>query len=777
MNYLTACAIFHQENSWLDEWIRYHRAIGVEHFLLCNDDDDPRVSDRILQPYIDQGFAENIHVRDLFGIVREDRFWRQKDVYREMIRRSIGQTTWLAIIDLDELILPRSCDDLRELLKDYEDHAGLAMNWCIYGSSGHVKRPPTQINHLHHHSEQSWEPNQYIKSIVRPERVVLDKIYEVHHFPTEGGDTVNENHEPVHWMKHNISTEKIRVNHYVLRSWQDFWEVKASRPRFSGLGSFDEEYFHYHDRNEVFDDEISRRFGQVLEQEEAPSENKLTVIPSSEKSRIKIVQYMHGNLQYFPWSETINRRYCERHGYKYILSREKPRQDRYVNWHKIPVILNELKDCDYLLFVDADAIFYSQELTVEEELISLLEDKKFLLARDGVCEQNRWNFGSENTGVLLMKVDVAVRELLEAWDRSSEDHEWSRWNWPCEQGRFGDVIREQFASIIQTVEDYYRLNGLHGLYIRHYMGVSNEERLAKMQEYCRKHFPEEWERILSMQSTDKRVLLPNLEINVANGCNLKCEYCSHFGRYMKGIVPLEELVQWYKTWSPKIAPEHIKLIGGEPLLHPDIIAVIEETRRFWPNSEIEFITNGLLFPKADQRLFFAICKHDVRVTVSRHFDDPHFNRNFTLAIETLRTYGIEPYIPQSNWYWMKYYRLDEQGNPVPYQSDSYKAWLNCCVKNACTTLMDNQLYRCPQLACAAHARQKGELPDAWDVVLEHRPLLPDCTQDDINVFIHAGACAQCSICPEAFEYADMYEKINPFGLYQIGNSRKEDAHE
>ena len=166
MNYLTACAIFHRENSWLDEWIRYHLAIGVERFLLCNDDDDTRVSDRILKPYIEQGIVENIHVRDLYGNVREDRLWRQKDVYREIIKQSIGKTRWLAIIDLDELILPRTCDDLRELLQDYEEHAALAMNWCIYGTSGHLKRPPTQINHLLHRSETDFGNAGDLKTVI-----------------------------------------------------------------------------------------------------------------------------------------------------------------------------------------------------------------------------------------------------------------------------------------------------------------------------------------------------------------------------------------------------------------------------------------------------------------------------------------------------------------------------------------------------------------------------------------------------------------------------------
>lgn len=256
-------AIFRMENSWLDEWIRYHLAVGVEHFVLYNDDVDTRVSDRILKPYVDQGLVENIHVRDRAETIRADRGVRQDDAYRDLIRNSVGQTHWLAIVDLDELILPRRCDDIRTVLEEYEEHNGLAMNWTIFGTSGHVKRPPTQINHLLHRGEANWVRNHFVKSIVKPDRVIVDASGHIHFSPTRKGHTVNENYEPVTGMEHAISTEKIRINHYILRSWQDFWEVKAARQRF-GYGVLDEEFFNFDDRNEVFDDEIAQRFGHVL---------------------------------------------------------------------------------------------------------------------------------------------------------------------------------------------------------------------------------------------------------------------------------------------------------------------------------------------------------------------------------------------------------------------------------------------------------------------------------------------------------------------------------
>lgn len=260
MHYLTIGAVFRTENSWLEEWIRYHIAVGVEHFILYNDDDDTHVSDRILKPYVEQGIVENVHMN------RGNNPFNHAGRYRSMLDSMTGSTRWLAFIDLDEFILPSHCDDLRQLLQEYEDYNGLAINWSIYGTSGYIKRPQTQINHLLYRSETHWEPNKFVKSIVKPETVVRDNGDYVHYFPTTGGETVNESYENVTWITHEISTEKVRINHYVVRSYQDFWEVKFQRNNAIGAPIQGNDYFERHDRNEVFDDEISRRFGHIIQE-------------------------------------------------------------------------------------------------------------------------------------------------------------------------------------------------------------------------------------------------------------------------------------------------------------------------------------------------------------------------------------------------------------------------------------------------------------------------------------------------------------------------------
>jgi hypothetical protein len=225
-------------------------------------------------------------------------------------------------------------------------------------------------------------------------------------------------------------------------------------------------------------------------------------------------------------------------------------------------------------------------------------------------------------------------------------------------------------------------------------------------------------------------------------------------------------------------PSNVRVMGGEPLFHPQIIEVIRDMRIYWKNSDVELITNGLLLPQMNDSFFECLSENRINVTVSRHFDDLHYNRFFDAGIKRLDENDIEPNLSQNNWYWVKCYKIDETGNAKPYQSDPQKAWNICYVKNRCTTLIDNKLYRCPQLGCFSYARQKGFVSEAWDIVLNYQPLLPNCTEQELRDFINGGACEQCSICPEKFEYADRYEKINPFGLTKFNKVfRRETDHE
>ena len=200
----------------------------------------------------------------------------------------------------------------------------------------------------------------------------------------------------------------------------------------------------------------------------------------STKPRIKILQYMSGTFEYYPWGEWINRRYCERHGYEYIIRREKPRQDRHICWHKVPLILDELHDCDYLLFLDADAVFYSHELTLENELIPELQGKPILMSQDCASESFRWHPGLPNTGVILMKNEERIRRFFAEWDHISEIDMATRWSWPPEQLALWGHVVPKFQDNLCVVLEYYIVQGRLGQFIRHYCHLPETDRVEGM---------------------------------------------------------------------------------------------------------------------------------------------------------------------------------------------------------------------------------------------------------------------------------------------------------
>jgi hypothetical protein len=236
---------------------------------------------------------------------------------------------------------------------------------------------------------------------------------------------------------------------------------------------------------------------------------------------------------------------------------------------------------------------------------------------------------------------------------------------------------------------------------------------------------------------------------------------------MKGMVSLKELVRWYESWHRRILPERVSVLGGEPLMHPELETILHETKRCWLDSQIDLITNGLLIGKMPDSLFSTIRDVGARVKVSKHYDDPHFNRAYQDNLCILRREGIQYFEMQSASHWIKFYRFDQFGNAVPYASDSEKAWARCYVKGLCITLLDNMLYQCPQLACYAHAVRNGYVSDQWNVVLGYQPLSPNCTREELETFVKGNRCDQCSICPEEFELASAYEKLNPFGCQTL----------
>ena len=93
-----------------------------------------------------------------------------------------------------------------------------------------------------------------------------------------------------------------------------------------------------------------------------------------------------------------------------------------------------------------------------------------------------------------------------------------------------------------------------------------------------------------------KYFLPYLQIDITNKCNLNCAGCSHFSPLVtKDTVYFYDVNQYekeLKQLATMFEFGQIGLLGGEPLLHPDIEKFIEVSEAIYPNRQIIIKTNG-----------------------------------------------------------------------------------------------------------------------------------------------------------------------------------------
>ncbi len=232
------CSVFKDEAPWLKEWIEYHKMLGVTHFRLYNNESSDNYLE-VLFPYIENGDVVLIDWPNQKGDMENWAFLRQWPACADGIRHLRGIAKWVALIDIDEFILPLEDRNLITFLEKYQEICGLVLNWQCFGTS-FVKTIPEgelMIENLTMKALEFSNRNKPIKSIVRPEFVNTNRAAWAPHtvfykskykaiFP----DGVFRK-ETLDQSKWEIHPTKAVINHYVHRTEEFFLEKKLQKKK------------------------------------------------------------------------------------------------------------------------------------------------------------------------------------------------------------------------------------------------------------------------------------------------------------------------------------------------------------------------------------------------------------------------------------------------------------------------------------------------------------------------------------------------------------------
>lgn len=183
-------------------------------------------------------------------------------------------------------------------------------------------------------------------------------------------------------------------------------------------------------------------------------------------------------------------------------------------------------------------------------------------------------------------------------------------------------------------------------------------------------------------------VLKYLEIAIIESCNLNCKGCSHFSP-LAGSQDRESAEEFRKDLErihelfPKIYK--IRILGGEPLLHPEWTEILRIARQIYPYSEIHVVSNGLKIPHLTDVEFAAMREKKAVFDISLY--KPTLNIKSTIEAtlnEQQISYEFTPYVARFRK------RLDITGSQDPVE-----AYRNCVVGHRCTYLYKGKLSGCP----------------------------------------------------------------------------------
>jgi hypothetical protein len=212
-SYLAVCAIYRDEAPYLAEWVEFHRLVGVERFFLYDNGsvDDHRAS---LAPYLEEGVV-TLH--------SWPRYPGQLQAYEHCAFHYRDDARWVAFLDLDEFLFAPAAAPVPDVLREYEDFAAVAVNWAVFGNSGHETKPDGLVTESYlWRVHDDGEPNRLVKTIADPRHIT--RCRNPHYFfYEEGRYAVDERRRPVPFARsESPSFERLRINHYFTRSDEEF---------------------------------------------------------------------------------------------------------------------------------------------------------------------------------------------------------------------------------------------------------------------------------------------------------------------------------------------------------------------------------------------------------------------------------------------------------------------------------------------------------------------------------------------------------------------------
>ncbi len=244
-------------------------------------------------------------------------------------------------------------------------------------------------------------------------------------------------------------------------------------------------------------------------------------------------------------------------------------------------------------------------------------------------------------------------------------------------------------------------------------------------------------------SDEGRVAVESVELHVVEHCNLRCAQCCNVSPYLpERSMSVAEVRATCERLRDVVRPDVLKIMGGEPLLHPDVGGVLRAVRESGVAPRIRLFTNGLLLRTLDDDAFSALDE----LTVSSYASAPLRAEIVAETEERARRFDVVLNVKPVDTFSTVLSRAAR--SPAEAQA-AYDA---CWLRHRCLVVRHGVFYQCTRAAYHAdyHARVDVEERDADAEATQRSQGIPlDAADFAARLAVYLGSSdtlASCTHC-------------------------------
>lgn len=221
--------------------------------------------------------------------------------------------------------------------------------------------------------------------------------------------------------------------------------------------------------------------------------------------------------------------------------------------------------------------------------------------------------------------------------------------------------------------------------------------------YCAK-FHDRLERECFYKIDFSRPRLKQFDVNIVDHCNMKCKGCLRYSNLVDepAYADFDGMIRdWKQIKRLFWGVERVKLMGGEPMLNPNLCDFIREARSAFPDADVMVTTNALLINENCHKLFETMKENNVFFDISLY---QPLEKKIDRIKDILDSNGVWYEINSTKGNFYKIRSAEPRYNP----EEMYEA---CQAKN-CHHLREGKISVCsaPQYAHYMNERYGTKMP-------------------------------------------------------------------